>query len=183
MRKQSSNIWTFCALVSVSLLFACQPKPVHYTKAPAGLPDEQSDSVRVVAMTGNKVDYILEADHTDRFYEKKVLYAKKVRVVQYNDKDSTYSTLTCDRAEMDEVGNILTAIGDVVIVSDNGKMRTEKLVWYRDTDSLYAEGKVMVLRGEDVLEGFELRTDINLDHVSLTNVTATGVLDAKKMDF
>jgi LPS export ABC transporter protein LptC len=181
--KLSTVFWTFCVVISLALVTGCRPKVQPMGKTPAGLPDEQSDSVRVVAMTGDKIDYILEADHTDRFYKEKMLYAMQVHIVSYSEKDSTHSTLTCDRAEMDETANTLTAIGDVVIISDNGKMRTEKLVWYRNTDSLYAEGKVMILRDQDLLEGFMLRTDINLDRIQLENVTATGVVNEKKLDW
>ncbi|MBN1326988.1 MAG: LPS export ABC transporter periplasmic protein LptC [Candidatus Cloacimonetes bacterium] len=177
-------IWKILSLLLLISLSACQSElPPSDDPEEFDLPDEQADSVRIVATKGNKTDYILIARHVDKYYDKKYITAQDVTVETFNPDGSIRSVLTCDHAEMDEIKNLLIANGNVVITSDNGVLRTPDLFWNRNNDEIRALNGVELERDENTLWGEAMRTDIELNQIEIVKVSALGKIDEEDFDW
>ena len=184
MKKLSRNSLIILILISLFFLISCSFDESDFSDlSMKNLPDEISDSVRIVATNFNKTDYILDAVHIERFYDSKITKADTIFVQTFDINGQLKSTLYSDKADMDEISNILVAESNVKIESDNGTLLTQYLTWDRSTDKIYAKGKVTIIRNENVLKGYELYTDINLDKLDLINVTAEGKLDNESLNW
>ena len=134
-------------------------------------------------MTKDIIDYELEATHIDRFYKKKLTLADSIFITTFNPDGSIKSTLSSDKAEMDEAKNILTAIDNVIVKSENGIMKTPFLIWNKNTDEFYAKNGVTLIREDNVLQGQEMKTDGNLERIEIIKVSAEGKIDESEIDW
>ncbi|MCD4651212.1 MAG: LPS export ABC transporter periplasmic protein LptC [Candidatus Cloacimonetes bacterium] len=165
------------------LLFACgAPENQPMGTIDLGLPDEQSDSVRVTSMNGELIEYILEAVHIDRWYDKKLVLADTIKITTFNDDGTVKSVITCDKARMDEVSNILIGRHNVRIKSENGLLKSTFMTWDRSTEEIVAKGQVILIRDGTTLTGYELKTDVDLEKIEMINVSAEGLLDEEDVD-
>jgi LPS export ABC transporter protein LptC len=148
-----------------------------------GLPDETSNNVNIYAYKKNKVDYILTADRIERYYDKKRLYAWKVRLVSYDEKNQIRSTIIADTTYVDEARNLVQAIGNVVFETPNGTIKSRIINWDRNIDEIYVPTKVTLIRDGNVLNGDNLRTDSNISFAEMTTVSAEGILKGDEIDW
>ena len=168
----------------ISSLFCCTFSEIRVSsKKNTGLPDEEGDSVKIISMTKDIIDYELTAPHIDRFYKKKLTFADSIFLTTYNPDGSIKSTLASDKAEMDEAKNILTAIDNVVVETENGIMKTPFLIWNKNTDELHAKKEVILIREDNVLRGLEMKTDGNLERIEIIKVSAEGKIDENEIDW
>ena len=78
------------------------------------------------------------------------------------------SVLTADKGEYNQVSHDLTALGHVVITSQEGYvLETESLVWVNEGNEMHLESLVGFTRGRDVLTGYGLRGDPELRNVEI----------------
>ncbi len=147
------------------------------------IPDEQADSIKIISTNKNVIDYELTAVHFYKYYSTKQTFADTVFVTFFNLDSSVKSTLKCNKAELDEVKNTLTGIGDVVVVSDNGTMKAPLMVLDRNTNTLFATDGVTLIRGDNVLKGEEMESNLDLDRVEITKVSAKGKLDEEELNW
>lgn len=177
----------FCFLtiiVFISFLVSCTFSEESFSgKKDSKLPDEEADSVKIISMTKDIIDYELEATHIDRFYKKKLTLADSIFITTFNPDGSIKSTLSSDKAEMDEAKNILTAIDNVIVKSENGIMKTPFLIWNKNTDEFYAKNGVTLIREDNVLQGQEMKTDGNLERIEIIKVSAEGKIDESEIDW
>ncbi len=180
MKKLSRHfliaLW-LSSLFGFVLIGCAQEEPATFDPQP-GVADEQSDSVRIVSMKNNTVEYILNARHIQRFYNSRLLDADTVRVESYDENGALRSVLTSRKAIMDDVKNELTAEGNVIIVNDeNDSLKTEHLVWDRNTDAIFASGEVTIIRGENIFHGQNMQTDTSFRELRSINVTGSGRIE------
>ncbi len=169
------------SLIGVLLIGCGGEEPATFERQP-GVADEQSDSVRIVSMKNNTVEYILNARHIQRFYNSRTLDADTVRVESFDENGHLRSVLTGREAVMDEVKNLLTAQGNVIIVNDeNDSLKTEHLVWNRNTDEIYAKGKVTIIRGENIFHGHNMQTGTSFRELRSVNVEGSGKVDKEDL--
>ena len=147
------------------------------------IPDEQADSIKIISTNKNVIDYELTAVHFYKYYSTKQTFADTVFVTFFNLDSSVKSTLKCNKAELDEVKNTLTGIGDVVVVSENGTMKAPVMVLDRNTNTLFATDGVTLIRGDNVLKGEEMESNLDLDRVEITKVSAKGKLDEEELNW
>lgn len=139
--------------------------------------EEQSDSVTIYEIHGNHIERMITARRVERFYEEKRIEAHNVNIVDYNPDETVKMTLDTDFLTIDESYNTYEAVGNVVINHENAILYTELMTWNLNTDEIYAPNLVTVVRGENVLRGYELQTDIEFTTLELSRVTAEGHLD------
>lgn len=182
--QNSCSIWQVTSLILLLLVLGCQQKePTPEPAAEIGLPDEQAENVRLIAYNGEQIEYEMTARKVDKYYSRNQTLADSVTVLTYNPDSSLKSKLVCDNAIVDDARNLLTASGQVVITSENGILQTPYLVWNRNTDKILATSGVTIIRDENILKGQELKTDIKLENIEISQVSATGRIDAEDIDW
>jgi len=147
------------------------------------IPDEQADSIRIISTTKDVIDYELIAVHFYKYYSTKQTFADTVFVTFFNVDGSVKSTLKCNKAELDDVKNTLTGIGDVVVVSENGTMKAPLIELDRNTKTLYAKNGVILIRDGNVLKGEEMESNLDLDRVEIIKVSAEGKLNEDEVNW
>jgi LPS export ABC transporter protein LptC len=181
MNRYCKSFWLI--FVALSLFFGCGKPPAQQEYITTkDLPDQQIDSVRIITTNNNITEQIITDVHIDQFSEKKLTLADTVFVKNLAEDSTVTSTLACDKAEIDDARNFMIAKGNVVVNSKNGKLLTPYLVWNRNTDEIFAQNGVTLIRAKNTLRGSELKTDINLDKIKIFKVSAEGKLDEEQTD-
>jgi len=139
--------------------------------------EEQSDNVTIYEIIGEHTEREIRAERVERFYEEKKIEAYTVKIIDFRPDGTVEMTLDSDHLTIDEPQNIFTARSNVVIRHENAILYTELMSWDQNNDEIYAPDEVTIVRGDNVLRGFELRTDIGFDSLELSRVTAEGHLD------
>jgi LPS export ABC transporter protein LptC len=161
--------FTGCSSQEEAVAFLPQSQP--------DIPDEVSDSVHIRQMNLNKLDFDLWALRVNRWEAKHLTIAQQVKIQSYNPDGSLKSTLVADSARVDEINNFIIGKGHVRVDSENGIMKAPYAKWDRNSDELFAQGNVVVIRGENTLYGSELKTDIRLDRIEILEVSAQGTIN------
>ena len=172
------------SLSSLLFLISCTEKDVAFNMPISGeIPDEQADSIRIISTTKNVIDYELTAVHFYKYYSTKQTFADTVFVTFFNEDGSVKSTLKCNKAEVNDAKNTLTGIGDVIVISDNGTLKAPLIILDRNTNILYAKNGVTLIREDNVLIGEEMESNLDLDRVEITKVSAEGKLNEDEINW
>jgi LPS export ABC transporter protein LptC len=184
MKSVYKNFLIILSLSSLLILFSCTGNEEDYDMPINGkMPDEQADSVKIISITKDVIDYELTAVHSYKYYSTKQTFADTVFVTFLNVDGSVKSTLKCNKAEVNDAKNTLTGIGDVVVVSENGTMKAPLIVLDRNTNTLYAKNGVILIREENVLKGEKMESNLDLDRVEITKVSAEGKLNEDEVNW
>ena len=147
------------------------------------LPEKTSDTVTLISMKEEKIDWFLKAEHVKEFAKKKKIYAKKMTIYVFDSEDNIVSTMTADSAKIDEVKKMLKAESNVKILSSNGVLETSVLYWNLANNSIFTKERVKITRGENVMYGKNLYTDVTLNSAKLDDIKGEGEVEENNIDF
>jgi LPS export ABC transporter protein LptC len=145
------------------------------------LPDETSGDVSIYSYKENRVDYLLTAARIERYYDLKRLWAWKVKITTYDEKGAIKSTMVADTTFVDEAVNYIKAMGNVVMSSPNGTIKSRIITWDRNIDEIFAPEKVTLIRDGNILSGDNLRTDVNISYAEMNSVSAEGIIKGDEL--
>jgi len=184
MKKLLKTLLIISSLASIALaMIGCEEiEEQTFEKIDGDYPDRWADSLLVVQTRGEYTEYEMFAVHMDTYSNKKLTLADTVTIKVFDKQGALQTTLTCDKARIDDAKNTFTGTGNVIVHSENGIMKTDFLKWFRATDELVAKEGVEVTRGENTLWGEEMKTDINLNRIEITKVSAEGKIDEDDFD-
>jgi len=180
MKKRLVSFSLICVLI-ISLISCDISTDIALGKGQRVLPDEVADSVEVISMVGSFRESIMRAKYLERFYDSKITNIDTLFTETYETDGSLKYRLTCNKAEINEAKNIMTAMGKVVIISDNGVLRTEKLVWNQNSDIIITETDFVLVREDNTLRGQYLKTDLEFNNIEMKKIKGEGTL--KEGDF
>lgn len=183
MKRHWEKLFPIWKIVSFFILISCSNESVKKIELQENIPDEIADSVYVVSTKGNKVEYEMTAKQMQKFYDKKLTIADSIFVTFFDETGNIKSTLYSDKAEVDDVKNTITGVGNVVIKSDNGTMKAPKAILDRNTNQIFAFEGVTLIRNDNILRGKSMKSDINLDRAEIIEVSAEGTIEDEEIDF
>ena len=143
--------------------------------------EEQGETIRVYEYKNDQLLRLTTADKVDRFYERRRTDSINIVITDYNPDGSIKTIFSADNMSIDEVRDIYTATGNVVIEQVDTILYTEHLVWDQSIDEIYSPVEITLIRGDNILKGFEFRSDSNFHHIELSMVTAEGKLDEEDL--
>ena len=89
----------------------------------------------------------------------------KIEVDFYDGDEIHTSHLTAESGEIDERLKNLKAMGNVIVVSDNGEtLFTEELLWNNKLQKIVSEVNVMITVEADTLYGVGFESEAGLDN-------------------
>ena len=182
MKRVCRSFLITLSLISLFLI-SCEEEVVSNMPISGKIPDEQADSIRVISTSNNVIDYELTAVHFYKYYSTKQTFADTVFVTFFNEDGSVKSTLKCNEAEVNDAKNTITGIGDVVVVSENGTMKAPFMILEKNTNTLFAKKGVTLIRENNVLLGEEMESNLDLDRVEITKVSAEGKLNEDEVNW
>jgi LPS export ABC transporter protein LptC len=126
-------------------------------------PAQSFENMELRETSEGKLEWILRAKRATRASATEPTRLESLRVDFYQRSDRVRSVLTSDSGRVDTQKGILIALGQVVVLTDEGsRLETEELSWDRKSARVSSEQFVRLTRGRDVLTGIGFRSDPNL---------------------
>ena len=172
-------------LLIIGLLFlvACEKEEFSSeTISGKDLPTKQAENVWIVTTNHDKIEEEMTAVHFDE-YEDGLIVADTVFIKNFNEYGSLKYTIKSDKIRRDNTKNMLIAIGNVIVTSDNGVLKTPYLEFNGETEIIVAKEKVILEREDNILYGKELTTDLSFEKIKIIQVSAEGKIDEENIDW
>ena len=132
-----------------------------------GLPDQESWDVEITLTDEGIMRALVKAGHLEKFNDRNYIILIKNVDVDFFDEEETHTTnLKSMIAEIDEKTNFMTAIDNVVVVSDSGvTLYTDTLKWDSKEEMIYTASPIMLTTNKnDTLYGSGFESDVGLNH-------------------
>lgn len=142
-------------------------------------PDEIIDSLTIISSSKDEVEWIMTSALVKRYSVQKRWTAYDVFIESIEEENKNF--YSSDSAFISEMDNIFTGMGNVVIISPNGILKTQKLTWNRLNNQIHAPEEVYLKRNDNEFFGRNLYTNINFDYVDLREVSGHGTIDEKML--
>jgi LPS export ABC transporter protein LptC len=147
------------------------------------LPDETSSNVTLTEYKENRINYTLTAAKIERFYDSRLLNAWKVKIETYDKYSKIQNTIIADTTYVDEARNIIRAMGNVIYSTPNGTIKSKLIIWDRNIDEIYTPEQVVLIRGERVMHGNNLRTNSSLSSAEMDSISAEGIITPDEINW
>ena len=124
---------------------------------------------------------LVKSGHLEKFNDRQyILLDKDVDVDFFDDFEQHTTNLKSQIAEVDERTNFMTAIGDVIVVSDSGvTLYTDTLMWNSEEELIYTDDPIMLTTEKnDTLYGIGFESDVSMDHWKI--LEPSGVTERAK---
>ena len=124
---------------------------------------------------------LVKSGHLEKFNDRQyILLDKDVNVDFFDDLEQHTTNLKSQIAEVDERTNFMTAIGDVIVVSDSGvTLYTDTLMWNSEEELIYTDDPIMLTTEKnDTLYGIGFESDVSMDHWKI--LQPSGVTERAK---
>ena len=156
-------------VVVAALVVSCEGKDKGGgTLATADVPDQEFSDFTTLESDSGLVRWVLKAPVARVYNARKLLVTDSPRIEFFDKQGVVTSVLTSDKGEYNQVTHDLTALGHVVITSQEGYvLETETLIWVNVPGEMHSEDFVKFTRGRDVLTGYGLRGDPELRNVEI----------------
>ncbi|UCF04788.1 MAG: LPS export ABC transporter periplasmic protein LptC [bacterium] len=156
---------TVFALALLTLLFAAcgSGEKSDRSISASDLPDQEFIDFETAESDSGFTKWVLRAPVARVYNARKLLVTDQPEVEFYNEKGEIASVLTADKGEYNDVTKDLTALGNVVVTSQEGyKLETESLVWIDETGEIHTEDFVRFTKENDILTGYGFESDPEL---------------------
>ena len=134
--------------------------------------DEIIHNFTMVSTIGENQDWIMKATYFERFTKDRRWVAFDVFMETLNEDEKNF--YSSDSLFVSEVTEIYTGMGNVEIISPNGILHTDKIIWDRKTDRIHAPNDVYIKNENHEIWGSVLYTNSNMDFVDLKEVSGIG---------
>ncbi len=172
----------FAVSLSVALLLsACNeevPENVTVEDTPARSPDEVFTDFVTLESDSGLVKWRLTAPKATRYSKEKLIMLDSP-IIDFFDKEGTkQTTLIADAGEYSEETRDMLAYGNVIVESVEGDvLETDSLFWNSKQDKILSNSFVKLTRGRDVLTGYGLECDPNLNSVDIKRDVKVTIVD------
>lgn len=144
------------------------------------LPDQEFFDFTTMESDSGVTRWILKAPVARVYNSRKLLVTDNTRIEFYSEEGELTSVLTAEKAEFNQVTKDLTALGNVVVTSQEGyTLETESLVWINELEGIHTEDFVRFTRGNDVLTGYGFQSDPELENVEIQRDVKAFLRDDK----
>jgi LPS export ABC transporter protein LptC len=169
------------SLSVVLLLSACNeevPENVTGEQTPVRSPDEVFTDFVTLESDSGLVQWRLTAPKARRYSQEKIIMLDNP-VIDFFDKQGTKrTTLISDAGEYSEETRDMLAYGNVVVESAEGDvLETDSLFWNSEQDKILSNSFVKLTRGRDVLTGYGMECDPNLNSVDIKRDVKATIVD------
>jgi LPS export ABC transporter protein LptC len=124
---------------------------------------------------------LVKSGHLEKFNDRQyILLDKDVDVDFFDDLEQHTTNLKSQIAEVDERTNFMTAIGNVIVVSDSGvTLYTDTLMWNSEEELIYTDDPIMLTTEKnDTLFGIGFESDVSMNHWKI--LQPSGVMERAK---
>lgn len=165
------------ATVLSSLVFSgCEEKikpSVTSTKLIGNPPSQESWNSRITFTQSGKLVAIVTAGHLTVYDDRKQTHLdEKIKVDFFSEEGKQTTVLTAESGIVNDLTRDLEAIGNVVVVSDEGTtLRTDQLSWTNSTQKIHTDAYVEIDSPKEKIRGHGLESDQHLKNYKILKVT------------
>ena|GEM_PF-3006432 len=134
--------------------------------------DETIDHFTMVSTIGDDQEWFMTANYFERFSKEKRWVAYTVFLETLNEEEKNF--YKSDSVFVSEISDVLIGMGNVEIISPNGILQTDKIIWDRRNDRVHAPNDVYIKNDNNEIWGNDLYTNSNLDYIDLKSVSGRG---------
>jgi LPS export ABC transporter protein LptC len=139
--------------------------------ATSGGNDRPRQAAKRIEMTETHMGvrrWTLQADQVASYSGRSTTHAENVHVDFFDDDGAPASVLTSRTGRIDRATNDMVAVGDVVVTNVQGYvLETDSLRWSNAERLIRTEAFVRMTRGDDVLTGYGLVSDPEMDRFEI----------------
>lgn len=175
-----STSWLVLSLTILMSLAACsEEKPDHVSvQSPGKSPDEVFTDFVTMESDSGRAQWKLTAPQANRYSKEKRIMLEEPNIEFFDKEGSLQTTLTADNGEYSEDSRDMLAYGNVQVVSIEGDiLETDSLFWNNEEDKILSNSFVKLTRGRDVVTGYGLECDPNLNSVDIKRDVQATIID------
>ena len=168
------------------IFFSCQENdPVADLLSEQDLPFQVSYNGEYIFTEDTKVRNVIEAGKLEH-YTKDSSYIKiseGLKLEIYNRSEVKEAVLTSLNGWFDQEANLMSAHDSVVFNNMKGeRMYTEKLIWEQDSNRIYTDLPVMIVRTLDTIWGDGMTSNENFSNYSIINPRGSIFVEDPEQD-
>ena len=173
-------------IISIFLVFiiGCEVSEVKRSgQSREGRPDAESWNAIITLTNQGLKRAVIRAGHLEKYNERQYIFLnEKVDADFFNDEEVYTTNLKSQIAEIDEDEDFLTAIGNVVVLSDSGvTLFTHTLSWDNLKEKVFTDDRVIFITEEqDTLYGIGFESDVELNNWKILKPTGVFHEDEEK---
>ncbi|HEX9917269.1 MAG TPA: LPS export ABC transporter periplasmic protein LptC [candidate division Zixibacteria bacterium] len=153
---------------SLTFFFCCSQEEEKKSPTLADVPDQVVEKTQMVFTVDGVRSTVIGADYVVKYERKDLTLAKKVHVDFFDKEGKHTSIMDADSGIIKEKRQELEALGNVVVISDNGvKLETESLRWDPRKQKVITDDFVKVTKEGDVIYGYGLEADQKLENFQI----------------
>lgn len=177
--RRRVRVVCIAVLAGLTVFAGCsEDKPDDITFERGDVPDEVFTDFVTQESDSGRAQWKLTAPKASRYIKKKIVLLEKP-VIEFYKKDGTRSTvLESEAGEYSEETRDMLAYGNVVVRSVDGDvLETDSLLWNNEADKILSNSFVKLIRGRDVVTGWGLECDPNLNAVDIKRDVKATIID------
>lgn len=181
-----TSIRSFFPIVILAVLtLACsndKPSPSDGVSGDSSLlPDSDLLDATIYLYDGGEISTEIIADKIVKFEKQDSTVAYNLNVDIYDSLGQVSTNIVGDSGVIRELRNQLYIYGDVIVESDSTKLETDFLFWNSHTDMVETDSYVKITQGNDVMTGYGLQADQNLNRIKILRQASGTIHDTKKL--
>jgi LPS export ABC transporter protein LptC len=178
MRQSIRFAFSLCIVVFLAACSEEVPENITVENTAAKAPDEVFTDFVTLESDSGLVQWRLTAPRANRYTKEKLIMLDNP-VIEFFDKEGTrQTTLISDAGEYSEETRDMLAYGNVKVESAEGDvLETDSLFWNSEQDKILSNSFVKLTRGRDVLTGYGLECDPNLNSVDIKKDVKATIVD------
>jgi LPS export ABC transporter protein LptC len=145
---------------------------------PGQVPDEVFTDFVTEESDSGLTQWRLTAPRANRFAKRKLVLLDKPVIEFFNRQGERTTTLVSEKGKYSEETRDMLAYGNVVVRSVDGDiLETDSLRWDSTTDKITTDNFVTLTQGNNVITGWELEADPNLNSVDIKRDVKARIVD------
>jgi len=132
---------------------------------------ETTTNAIITHTINGKLKAKIDVGKMERLYKNQVIYLSEGVKLNFYNNDIVTSTLTSEKAEIDEENNLLKALVNVTLTDKVEKtLNSSSLVWDRNSDDVYTKENVSIKTNDEVIYGRGFKSDSKFEKYYISDV-------------
>ncbi len=132
---------------------------------------ETTTNASITHTINGKLKAKIDVGKMERFNKNQIIYLSDGVKLNFYNNNIVTSTLTSEKAEIDEENNLLKALVNVTLTDKVEKtLNSSSLVWDRNSDDVYTNENVTIKTNDEVIYGSGFKSDSKFEKYYINDV-------------
>ena len=141
---------------------------------------ETTTNASITHTINGKLKAKIDVGKMERFNKNQIIYLSDGVKLNFYKNNIVTSTLTSEKAEIDEENNLLKALVNVTLTDKVEKtLNSSSLVWDRNSDDVYTNENVTIKTNDEVIYGSGFKSDSKFEKYYINDVKGNFSFDVE----